>query len=99
MANITADMAVRTMGIPVLLPSPYEPYDVPTTAVSVPDAMVIFAIPGTPVLPLGTRDPGTESNPAHGGPRSAASARAQMDAFFHPDGMVVPTCTGVCDPD
>lgn len=98
-ANITADMGVRTMGIPVLTPSPYEPFGVPTTTTAVDSAMVIYTIPGTPVLPLGTRDPGTADNPAHEGVRRSAAARAQIDAFCRPDGLVTPTCTDVCDPD
>lgn len=98
-ANITADMAARTIGIPVLTPSPYLPYDLATTTVAVPDGLEIFAIPGTPVLPLGTRDPGIEDNPAHEGPRRAAMALEQIDRFCRPDGMVEPVCMGACDPD
>lgn len=99
-ANITADMAVRTAGVPVVTPSPYLPYGVPTTDVAVPSGMVIFEIPGAPVLPIGTRDPGSEDGEdAHSGPRRAASGRAMIDAFFHPDGVVASTCDGPCNPD
>ncbi len=98
-ANITADIAARTIGLPVLTPSPYLPYGMPEVTSSVPDALVIYAIPGTPVLPIGTRDPGSAPNPAHEGPRRSAAARAQIDAFCRPDGLVTVTCDGVCDPD
>jgi len=98
-ANITSDIAARTMGLPILTPSPYLPYGLDEVSTSVPDAMVIFAIPGTPVLPIGTRDPGSAPNPAHEGPRRSAAARAQIDAFCRPDGVVTVTCDGVCDPN
>jgi hypothetical protein len=98
-ANITSYIAASTMGIPVMLPSPYTPFGLETTTTTVPDALVIYTIPGTPELPLGTRDPGDAPNPAHEGPRRSAAARAQIDAFCQPDGMVTVTCDGVCDPD
>ena len=98
-ANITADIAARTIGLPVMLPSPYMPYGLPTTTTAVPDALVIYTIPGTPDLPIGTRDPGSEPNPAHEGVRRSMAARRQIDAFCAPDGTVTVTCDGVCDPD
>lgn len=97
--NISSDIAARSMGLPVLVPSPYTPYDVETVSAAAPDALVIYAIPGTPVLPLGTRDPGEAPNPAHEGVRRAPAARAQIDAFCRPDGLVTVTCDGACDPD
>jgi hypothetical protein len=103
-ANITADTAARTVGgVPVLVPSPYMPYGLETTTGSdksarVLDALAIFAIPGTPVLPLGTRDP-IDDNPAHEGVRRSAAGHRMMDRYWHPDGVVEQTCDGVCDPD
>jgi hypothetical protein len=98
-ANITADTAARTIGIPLLLPSPYTPYGLETTAggAGVTDALAIFAIPGTPALPLGTRDP-IDDNPAHEGVRRSAAGHVMMDRFLRPDGVVEQTCDGVCDP-
>lgn len=103
-ANITADTAARTMGnTPVLLPSPYMPYGLETTTGSdgtqtVLDALAIFAIPGTPALPLGTRDP-IADNPAHEGVRRSAAGHRMMDRFLRPDGRIEQTCDGICDPD
>lgn len=99
-ANITADTAARTMGIPLLLPSPYMPYGLESTmgGAGVLDALAIFAIPGTPVLPLGTRDP-IMDNPAHEGVRRSAAGHRMMDGFWQPDGVITQTCEGVCDPD
>jgi hypothetical protein len=103
-ANITADSAARTVGdVPVLLPSPYRPYGLETTTGSgeeapVLDALAIFAIPGTPALPLGTRDPRAD-NPAHEGVRRSAAGHRMMDRYCRADGQVDQTCDGVCDPD
>jgi hypothetical protein len=103
-ANITADTAARTVGgVPVLVPSPYMPYGLETTTGSdkgtqVLDALAIFAIPGTPMLPLGTRDP-VDDNPAHEGVRRSAAGHRMMDIYWHPDGVIEQTCDGVCDPD
>ena len=61
------------------------------------DALVVYDIPETPVLPLGTRDPG-EDNPAHEGVRRSPAASEQIRLFHQPDGTVIQTCDGVCDP-
>ena len=103
-ANITADTAARTIGgMPLLLPSPYTPYGLEETSgsdgkVQVLDALAIFAIPETPVLALGTRDP-IDDNPAHEGVRRSAAGHSMMDGFWRPDGDIRQTCDGVCDPD
>jgi len=101
-ANITADIAARTLGIPVVTPSPYLPHGLATTPAAESDnvrnAMVIYDIPGTPVLPLGTRNPGGD-NPAHEGVRRAPSGYRMLDRFYAPDGIIVNECDGVCDPD
>jgi hypothetical protein len=99
-ANITADTAARTIGIPLLLPSPYTPFGLETTpgGAGVTDALAIFAIPGTPMLPLGTRDP-LDDNPAHEGVRRSAAGHVMMDRFLRPDGFIEQTCDGLCDPD
>jgi hypothetical protein len=102
-ATITAEIAARSMGLGYYADAPFTPYGL--TALSAAkgakladDALVIFDIPGTPTLPLGTRDPGGD-NPAHEGVRRAAAAIEQIDRFMRPDGAVVQTCDGVCDPD
>jgi hypothetical protein len=101
-ANITADIAARTLGIPVVTPSPYMPHGLATTAArpedNVTSAMVIYDIPGTPVLPLGTRNPGGD-NPAHEGVRRSVSGYRMLDRFYAPDGIIVNECMGTCNPD
>ena len=101
-ANITADTAARTFGLPVVTPSPYLPHGLATTPAAESDnvrnAMIIYAIPGVAPLPLGTRNPGGD-NDAHGGVRRAESGFRMLDRFYAPDGIIVNECDGVCDPD
>jgi hypothetical protein len=101
-ANIASDLAARSMGAAgYASPSPYEPWGLRALSAARgeplgPDALVIYDIPGTPVLPLGTRQ--VEDNPAHEGVRRSAAAIEQIDRFLQPDGVVYQTCDGVCDP-
>ncbi len=102
-ANITAEIEARTIAIPVSLPAPFTPYGLEPRMVAMgevvgPSALVIYDIPGVPMLPLGTRDP-IDDNAAHEGVRRADRAIEQLDLFCRPDGEVVQTCDGVCDPD
>lgn len=102
-ANITAEIHARTIGIPVLSPSPFPVYGLTEATVAMgevaaPSALAIYSIPGVPMLPIGTRDP-VEDNGAHEGVRRADRAIEQLDMFCRPAGEVVQTCDGVCDPD
>jgi hypothetical protein len=102
-ANVCAELAARSAGLGYYARAPFAPYglpglDAPRGAPLAGSALVIYDIPGTPALPLGTRDPGDET-PAHEGVRRAAAAIEQIDRFHRPDGVVVQTCDGVCDPD
>jgi hypothetical protein len=102
-ANVCAELAARTAGIGVYARSPYAPYglaplDAPRGAPLGDSALVIYDIPGTPVLPPGTRDPVNET-PAHEGVRRSPAAIEQIDLFLRPGGVVVQTCEDVCDPD
>ncbi len=101
-ANVTADIAARTMGLAYVDPAAYTPWGLDSVTAAMgetlgDDALVVFDIPGTPVLPLGTRDPGGD-NPAHEGVRRSAAAIEQIDLFLRAGGSVVQTCDGVCDP-
>ncbi|AKF06279.1 hypothetical protein [Sandaracinus amylolyticus] len=100
--NVAAHIAARTMGIGYASPAPYEPWNMEALTADMgaslgTDAMVVFDIPEVPVLPLGTRNPGGD-NPAHSGVRESPAAVEQIDLFLRPDGTVVQTCDGVCDP-
>lgn len=100
--NISADLAARTAGYGYASPSPYTPWNVPELTAAMGEslgdsALVVFDIPGVPVLPLGTRNP-MGDNDAHEGVRRSEAAIEQIDLFLRPDGTVVQTCDGVCDP-
>lgn len=101
--NVCAELAARTAGIGYYQRAPLAPWgltplDAARGAPLAPSALVIFDIPDTRMLPLGTRDPGAPT-PAHEGVRRTAAAISQIDAFQHEDGVVIQTCDGACDPD
>jgi hypothetical protein len=95
--NVGSAIQARTIGIPLLTPSPLSPWDLPTATAPVDSALVIYQIPGADPLPPGTRNPGVNS-PAHEGVRRSTAAMDQIDAFARPDGTITQTCDGVCDP-
>ena len=95
--NVSSDIAARTIGLPVLVPSPYEPFDVPTTMGPVDSAYVVYDVGAEPV-PLGSKA-AAEDNVAHGAVRRNPAAQRQMDAFMRADGVVRNFCDGACDPD
>jgi hypothetical protein len=95
--NIASDIAVRTMGIPLLTPSPVMPWGMETTEGPVDSAYVYFDLQREPP-PLGNEAP-TEGNGAHGDQRWLDAAMTQMDAFWREDGEVAHTCDGPCDPE
>ncbi len=78
--------------------SPFVPFGLPTTSGPVESALTVFLIPGTVALPIGAVIP-ADDTPAHEGVRRSPAAQAQLDRFFHPDGMVEQTCDGPCDPE
>jgi hypothetical protein len=95
--NIASDMAVRTMGIPLLTPSPVTPWGIPTTEGPADSAYVYFDLLREPA-PAGNQAP-TDGNGAHGDQRWLDAALEQMNSFWQPDGQVIHTCEGPCDPE
>lgn len=95
-SNDASDIAARTMGLPLLTPSPRTPFGLETTMGPVDSALVYYTF-GDAALPPGSTPP-EENNEAHEGVRRADSAQLQMDRFFRPDGLVEHTCEGPCDP-
>jgi hypothetical protein len=95
--NVSSDIAARTMGLPLLTPSPYEVWRVPTVSAPAESAYVIYDVGADPV-PLGSIA-AEEDNVAHGGVRKNEGSMRQWDAFMRPDGRVEHFCNGACDPD
>jgi hypothetical protein len=95
--NVASDIAVRSMGIPLLTPSPVTPWGMPTSDGPEDSAYVYFDL-GREPAPDGNQAP-TEGNGAHGDQRWLDAALEQMNGFWQPDGQVVHTCVGPCDPE
>lgn len=95
--NLGSDMAVRSMGIPLLTPSPVTPWGIDTSDGPEDSAYVYYDL-GREPAPLGNQAP-TEGNGAHGDQRWLDAALEQMNGFWQPDGQVVHTCDGPCDPE
>ena len=95
--NLASDIAVRTMGLPLLTPSPVEPWGIEQSEGPEPSAYVYFDLDREPA-PAGNEAP-LDDNGSHGAQRRVDAAMEQMNLFWQPDGMVYPTCEGPCDPD
>ncbi len=96
--NVASDMAVRTMGIPLLVPTVRDVWGVETTMGPADSAYVQYHIDGVDPIAPGTHSPNGD-NPAHEGVRRTPAALMQMDAFMHPDGVITSFCDGPCDPE
>ena len=97
--NISSDIAARTMGIPLMVPTVRDVWNIEETMGPAPSAYVQYKIDGVEAWPPGTRSPpGASDQPAHEGVRRNPAAQMQMDMFLRPDGQVVQTCDGPCDP-
>ena len=95
--NLASDIAVRSMGIPLLTPSPVTPWGIPSTEGPADSAYVYFDLHREPA-PAGNEAP-TEGNGAHGDQRWLDAALEQMNTFWQEDGRVLHTCDGPCDPE
>jgi len=95
--NAATYVQARTAGIPLLTPSPHEPWGVETTTAPADSALVIWEIPDVPPHTPGTRAP--TDNATHEAVRRTDSARDMIDAFTEPGGQITQTCEGPCDPE
>ncbi|MFO0613761.1 MAG: hypothetical protein U0414_14305 [Polyangiaceae bacterium] len=95
--NIASFYQARILGVPVLEPTPLEPFGVPTIPSPVTgSAMTLFdfGVPQVDVAQASLND-----NEVHEGVRRTAGSKAQLDAFFRPGGAIVQACDGACDPE
>lgn len=95
--NMASNIAVRTLGIPVLTPSPVLPWGVDAIAGPAESALVYYDVGAPPVSE--TNVPATPANDAHGQQRGLDAAQLQIDAFLRPGGQVTNFCDGDCGPD
>ena len=98
--NLGHHTMARSIGLPLLLPTPRQipglrTVEAPTSGSALVELAFGYPepVPGTlPIFPA-------EGNGAHEGVRRSASGIRQIDAFFHPNGQILHTCDGVCDPE
>lgn len=95
--NMASNIAVRTLGLPILTPSPVEPWGVETTAGPAESALVYYDVGAPPVST--SNIPADPPNDAHGQQRGIDAAQRQIDAFLREDGMIQNFCDGDCGPD
>lgn len=98
--NLSSDIMGRTMGMPILTPTSKGVWGMPevTGADEVTSALVYFDLDRD----LGSEGnvPPPDGNGAHGDQRYIDAARQQLDAFFHPDGVIEDFCGGDgCSPE
>lgn len=98
--NVTSHLHARALGLALLHPaaraiSGLNGVNAPTTA----SALVEFDFGLTGVLPGDRATPPESGNEVHEGVRRTEAGKAQIDAFFHPDGVIEHHCEGPCDPE
>ncbi|MDQ3033562.1 MAG: hypothetical protein M3Y87_14175 [Myxococcota bacterium] len=94
--SLAAELHARTLGIPLLLPSPFLPPLLDTAMAPAPSALVELDH-GIEIVP--TAEPPRSANPIHEAIRRNPRVQAQVDAFLRPGGLVTQTCDGPCDPE
>ncbi len=97
--NLAAHIHARSMGIPLLHPTPRElpgfsmadyPHD--------GSGLVEFDYGLEPPLPGDQAIPPEEENQIHQAVRRSPEGQAQIDGFFRPGGLIENHCDGACDP-
>lgn len=95
--NLASFYQARILGVPVLTPSPVEPFGIPTVQSPVDgSALTLFDFG---VEPNDRAVASLEDNEVHEGVRRTAGSKHQLDLFFRPGGRILAPCDGPCDPD
>jgi hypothetical protein len=89
-ANIASEYQARTMGIPVLTPSPYVPYGLEASAGPVPSGLVIYDFGVGATIPPTNEPP--PDNDVHSGIRKREATIDMMREFLL-NGNVTQMCT------
>jgi hypothetical protein len=96
--NIASDLAGRTAGLTQISPANHSVWGMDQAPATPFDgSAMLYWDCNDPEIPAGNEPP--EDNSAHQCVRRTASFAAQVDAFWHPDGLVTFTCDGACDPE
>lgn len=87
--NLGSDYQARTMGIPVITPSPYVPYGLESTSAPASSGMIIYDF-GKGPIPDGNEAP--EDNDVHSNIRNKGATTTMMKRFYE-TGEIVQACT------
>ena len=88
--NIASEYQARTMGIPVLTPSPYVPEGLQGSAAAVPNGLVIFDFGVGSTIPLTNEPP--PNNDVHSNIRNKRKTIDMMKKFYQ-EGLIEQMCT------
>ncbi len=88
-SNVASEYQARSMGIPVLTPSVYEPWGVETADGPVPNGLAIFDFGLGDTLPVTNQPP--PDNDVHSFVRRREAA-IEMIRIFYRDGLATQTC-------
>ncbi len=88
-SNLGSEYQARTMGIPVITPSPYVPYGLESTSTPVGSGLLIYDF-GKGPLPAGNEAP--PDNDVHSQIRNKSATTTMMKRFYE-TGEIVQVCT------
>jgi hypothetical protein len=99
--NLATRAIARTIGLDALTPANEEVFGLEQKAGPLESGYAQWNT-DPPVKPPGTNVPAAKpakADSAHDRPRYFASFRDQLKAFFKPDGKLINTCQGYCNPE
>jgi hypothetical protein len=98
--NLASHLHARTLGIPLLQPSPRLIPGLSTAQPSDATSGLLEVDYGLPApLPGTLSDLPPDDNFVHGTPSGSDLLRLQAEQFLRPDGVIIHPCDGPCDPD
>ena len=95
--NLATENMARTIGVPLLEPSPRAVWGTEGTQGPVDSALTVWDIQDPIANPVGNVP--APDNEAHGRIRRLPALIEQIRRFLRPDGQVEHTCDGACDPE
>ncbi len=98
--NLASHLMARSVGLPLLDPSPRPIWGLDSVMSPADDALVVvdFKLATEPGL-ICKVPAAAEKNGVHEDVRRNTKIKDQLDLFFQPNGMIQNTCDGPCDPE
>lgn len=97
--NIGAFLHARTLGIPLLEPSPVSVYGLEGASPPTESALSLFELGVDSREVYEAAQPYGKENNVHEGMRRLPGALSQLESFFGPADEIAHYCDGPCDPD